>query len=224
VLDHLGAWDEVLSLVKFTYNNNFHASIGMTSYEALYDRRCKTPLSWYQDGETVVVGPELLKQTTKKVKHIQDRMKASHSRQKSYADQRRPLEFTPRDHVFLRITPTTGVGRAISLRKLSPKFISPYQILRRIGPVAYEITLPLQLANLHSVFHVSQLMKYVPDRAHVLEMEDLRVRGDLSMEVQPVGLGGRQTRQLRGKSISLVQVVDMRSQGGLLLEDLMKIE
>jgi len=91
----------------------------------------------------VVVGPELLRQTTEKVKLIQERMKASQSRQKSYADQRRrPLEFAPGDHVFLRITPTTSAGKAIRSRKLSPKFIGPYQILRRIGPVAYEIALP----------------------------------------------------------------------------------
>ena len=66
VLDHLGAWDEVLPLVEFTYNNSFHASISIAPYEALYGRRCRTPLCWYQDGESVVVGPELLRQTTEK--------------------------------------------------------------------------------------------------------------------------------------------------------------
>jgi len=134
-------------------------------------------------------------------------MKASQSRHKSYADQRRSLEFATGDHVFFRITPTTGVGRVIRSRKLSPKFIGPYQILRRIGLVAYEIALPPQLSNLHSVFHVSQLRKYVPDPSHVLEREDLQITGDLSVEVQPVGLGDSQTRQFRGKSISLVQVI-----------------
>jgi len=143
VLDHLAAWDEVMPLVEFTYNNSFHASIGKMPYEALHGKRCNTPLCWYQDGESVVVGPELLRQTTKKVKLIQERMKASQSRQKSYVDQRRrPLEFVVGDHVFLRITLTTGLGRAIRSRKLSPKFIRPYQILRRIRPVAYEIALP----------------------------------------------------------------------------------
>ncbi|XP_027933068.1 uncharacterized protein LOC114188674 [Vigna unguiculata] len=174
VLDHLGAWDEVLPLVEFTYNNSFHTSIGMAPYEALYGRRCRTPLCWYQDGESVMVGPELLRQTTKKVKLIQERMKASQSRQKSYADQRRrPLEFAVGDHIFLRITPTTGVGRAIRSRKLSPKFIGSYQILRRIRPVAYEIALPPQLSNLHPIFLVSQLRRYVADPSHVLEAEDL---------------------------------------------------
>ena len=219
VLDHLGTWDEVLPLVEFTYNNSFHTSIGMAPYEALYGRRCRTPLCWYQDGESVVVGPELLRQTTEKVKLIQERMKASQSRQKSYADQRRrPLEFESGDHVFLRITPTTGVGRAIRQKKLSPRFIGPYQILRRIGPVAYEIALPPPLTNLHSVFHVSQLRKYVPDPSHVLEMEDLQIRGDLTVEVQPVGLGDVQLRQLKGKSIRLVQVIWDRRTGDFTWE------
>ena len=86
---------------------------------------------------------------------VRDRMLASQSRQKAYADRkRRPLEFAAGDHVFLRVTRTTGVGRALRSRKLSPKFLGPYQITRRIGPVAYEIALPPQLANLHPVFHV----------------------------------------------------------------------
>jgi len=174
ILDHLGAWDEVLPLIEFTYNNSFHASIGMAPYEALYGRRCRTPLCWYQDGETVLVGPELLEQTTEKVRMVRDRMLASQSRQKAYADRRRrPLEFAAGDHVFLRVTRTTGVGRALRSKKLSPKFLGPYQITRRIGPVAYEIALPPQLANLHPVFHVSQLRKYVFDPTHVLEAEDI---------------------------------------------------
>jgi len=137
ILDHLGAWDEVLPLIEFTYNNSFHASIGMAPYEALYGRRCRTPLCWYQDGEAVLVGPELLEQTTEKVRMVRDRMQASQSRQKAYADRRRRLlEFAADDHVFLRVTRTTGVGRVLRSRKLSPKFLGPYQITRRIGPVA----------------------------------------------------------------------------------------
>lgn len=74
MLDHMGRWGEILPLVKFTYNNSFHASIGIASYEALYGRKCRTSLCWYQDGEVVTLGPELLQQTTEKVKLIQERM------------------------------------------------------------------------------------------------------------------------------------------------------
>jgi len=135
VLDHLGAWDDVLPFIEFTYNNSFHASIGMTQYEALYRRKCRTPLYWYQDGEAVLVGPELLEQTTtEKVRMVRDRMQASQSRQKAYADRRtRPLEFATEDHVFLKVTRITSVGRALRSRKLSPKFLGPYKISKRIG-------------------------------------------------------------------------------------------
>ena len=96
----------MLPLVEFTYNNSYHSSIGIVPYEALYGRRCVTPMCWYQDGEAFVLGPEFLQQMTSKVKSIQDRMRATHSRQKSYVDtRRRPLVFDEGDHVFLRVTP-----------------------------------------------------------------------------------------------------------------------
>jgi len=111
---------------------------------------------------------------------VRDRLQASQSRQKAYVDRRRrPLEFEAGEHVFLRVTRTTSVGRVIRSRKLSPKFLGPYQILRRIEPVAYEIALPPQLANLHPIFHVSQQRKYVFDPSHVFEAEDVQVREDL---------------------------------------------
>ena len=121
------------------------------------------------------------------MKIIQDRMQATQSRQKSYADKRRRLlEFEAGDHVFLRVTPTAGIGRALKARKLTPRFIGPYQITRRIGPTAHEIALPPHLANLHNVFHVSQLRKYIADPTHVLEEDDVQVREDLMIEVGPV--------------------------------------
>jgi len=86
VLDNLGSWDEILPLVEFTYNNSYQTSIGMAPFEALYGRKCRTPLCWFQDGESMLIGPELIQQTNEKVKKIQDRLKTSFSRQKSYAD------------------------------------------------------------------------------------------------------------------------------------------
>jgi len=101
-------------LIEFTYNNSFHSTIGMAPYEALYGRRCRTPLCWLEHGEALTLGPEVVQQTTEKVKLIQERMRTAQSRQKSYQDKRRKdLEFEVGDHVFLRVTPWTGVGRAL---------------------------------------------------------------------------------------------------------------
>lgn len=122
VLEQRGSWDSFLPLIEFTYNNSFHSSIGMVPYEALYGRRCRTPLCWVDSSESIALGPEVVQQTTEKVKLIQERMRAAQSRQKSYYDKRRKdLEFAVGDHVFLRVTPWTGVGRALKSRKLTPR-------------------------------------------------------------------------------------------------------
>ena len=106
--------------------------------------------------------PEIVQQTTEKVKLIREKMKASQSRQKSYHDKRRKdLEFQEGDHVFFRVTPMTSVGRAQKTKKLTLRFIGPYQISERVGTVAYRLGLPTYLLNLHDVFLVSQLRKYV---------------------------------------------------------------
>ncbi|KAK2417415.1 putative mitochondrial protein [Trifolium repens] len=208
VLDDRGSWDDVLPLIEFTYNNSFHASIGMAPYEALYGRRCQTPLCWYQDGESMIVGPKMVQQTTDKVRKIRAMMKVAQDRQKSYADRRRrPLEFGEGDHVFLRVTPTTGVGRALKAKKLTPKFIGPYQITERIGKVAYRIALPPVLSLIHDVFHVSQLRKYTPDPSHVITPDDIQLRDNLSFEVPPIKIADRKMKRLRTKEIPLVKVI-----------------
>ena len=208
ILEQGGSWDSFLPLIEFTYNNSFHSSIGMAPFEALYGRRCRTPLCWYESGESVLLGPEIVQQTTEKVKMIQEKMKASQSRQKSYHDKRRKaLEFQEGDHVFLRVTPMTGVGRALKSRKLTPRFIGPYQILKRVGDVAYQIALPPSLSNLHSVFHVSQLRKYIPDSSHVIELDNVEVRENLTYEALPLQIGDRKVKKLRGKEIPLVKVI-----------------
>nr|KYP35106.1 Transposon Ty3-G Gag-Pol polyprotein [Cajanus cajan] len=202
VLDHLGSWKEVLPLVEFTYNNSYHSSIGMVPFEALYDRRCKTPLCWYQEGELVVVGPGVGFQTLEMVRQIQE------SRQKSYVDRRRrPLDIKEVEHVFLRVTPTTGVERAVRAKKLTPRFIGPYQILCRVGPVAYQLALPLVLSNLHNVFHVSSLRKYIKDPSHLVEMDEVQVRENLTYEERSVAVVDHKLKDLRGKSTSLVKVL-----------------
>ncbi|XP_058774497.1 uncharacterized protein LOC131648787 [Vicia villosa] len=208
VLEQGGSWSAHLPLIEFTYNNSHHSSIGMAPFEALYGRRCRTPLCWHESGEGVVLGPEIVRETTEKVKMIREKMKASQSRQKSYHDKRRKeLEFESGDHVFLRVTPVTGVGRALKSKKLTPRFIGPYQISERVGTVAYRVALPPNLSNLHDVFHVSQLRKYVPDPSHVILMDNVQVRENLTVETMPIRITDREIKSLRGKDIPLVKVV-----------------
>jgi len=108
--------------------------------------------------------------------------------------------------VFLRVTPITGVGRALKSKKLTPRFIGPYQILERIGEVAYRVALPPSLANLHEVFHVSQLRRYIHDPSHVVQIDDVQVRDNLTVETSPMRIEDRELKQLRGKEIALVKV------------------
>ena len=101
----------------------------------------------------------------------------------------------------------TGVGRALKSKKLTPRFIGPYQISENIGPVAYRVGLPPHLSNLHDVFHVSQLRKYVSDPSHVIQSDDVQVRDNLTVETLLVRIDDRKVNTLRGKEIPLVRVV-----------------
>lgn len=153
-----------MPLVQFAYNNSHHSTIGMAPYEALYHRKCRTPLCWSDMGDKGILGPELVRETTDKIQKIRQQIKVAQIRQKSYADNRwRPLEFEEGDHVFLRVTPTIGIGRAIQAKKLSPRLIRPFQILQRVGPISYKLGLLSSLSSLHDVFNVSHLKKYIPD-------------------------------------------------------------
>ena len=135
-------------------------------------------------------------------------MVTAQSRQKSYQGKRRKvLEFKVGDHVFLRVTLWTRVGWALKSQKLTPRFIDPFQILKKVDPIAYQIALPPSLSNLHNVFHVSQLCKYFHDPSHVVELDDIQVKENLTYETLPLRIEDRWTKHLRGKKISLVKVI-----------------
>ena len=116
-----------------------------------------------------MLDPEILQQTQDIVTKIRERIKAAQDRQKSYADNRRKeIEFAVGDKVFLKIAPMKGIMRFGKKGKLSPRFIGPFEILERIGDLAYRLALPPNLSGVHNVFHVSMLRKYVYDPSHVL--------------------------------------------------------
>ncbi|XP_019105544.1 uncharacterized protein LOC109135256 [Beta vulgaris subsp. vulgaris] len=142
------------------------------------------------------------------VRKIREKMKEAQDRQKKYADlRRRKLEFEEGDRVFLKVSPTKGVKRFGMRGKLSPKFIRPYEILRRVGEVAYELALSVELSKVHNVFHVSQLRKYVHDPSHILTYEPLRIDESLSYEERPVRILDKREQVLRNQVIPLVKVL-----------------
>ena len=130
-------------------------------------------------GESSTTGPDLIQDTTEKVGLIWKRLLTTQNRQKSYADKRRrPLEFEAGDHVFLKVMPKRGVVIFGKQRKLSPRFIRPFEVLERVEAVAYRLALPPSLSGVHVVFHVSMLRKYTPDPTHVVDRGELVIDAD----------------------------------------------
>ena len=161
-----------------------------------------------ETGENFLLGPNLVQETTEKIKTIQERLLTAQSRQKSYADQRRrPLEFDVGDHVFLKISPRRGVKRFGKSGKLAPRFIGPFEVLERVGVVAYKLALPPQLANVHNVFHVSMLRKYHPDPSHVIDWGELTLDEQTSFVDRPVKILDYKEQVLRTKTIPIVKVL-----------------
>ena len=208
ILELKGNWDAYLPLAEFAYNNSYQSSVGMAPFEALYGRKCRSPLCWTELSERSIIGPEIVDQTSRQIENIRQKLITAQSRQKSYADRRRrPLEFEIGDHVFLKVSPVTGVGRSIKVRKLNPKYLGPFEILAKVGPVAYRLALPPNLAQIHDVFHVSQLKKYQPDPSHIIEYENVALQDNLSFVVSPDRIIDVKVKQLRNKYIPLVKVV-----------------
>src|SRR3954462_15094672 len=116
------------------------------------------------------------------------------------------LEFQEGYHVFMKVTPMTGIGRALKSKKLTPRFIGPFQISERVGEVAYRVALPPMLENLHDVFHVSQLRKYISDPSHVIQVDDVQVKDNLMVETLPVRIEDRRLKQCEARKIALVKV------------------
>ncbi|KAK5775545.1 hypothetical protein PVK06_043446 [Gossypium arboreum] len=180
----------------------------MAPYEALYGRRCRTPSCWTELGERQVLGPELVADTEDKVKLIRDRLKEASDRQKSYADlKRKEIEYSVGDMVFLKVSPWKKILRFGKKGKLSPRFIGPYRVLKRVGPVAYQLELPPELDRIHNVFHVSMLRRYRSDPTHVVPVAEIEVRTDLTFEEELVQILDRDVKVLRRKSVPLVKVL-----------------
>ena len=174
VMEFTGSWDRYISLMEFAYNNSYQSSIGMVPYEALYGWRCRTPVCWIELNEQKVIGPDIVKDIEVKVQVIGKRLKATNDQQKSYADlKRKDIEYEVGDKVFLKVSSWRKILRFSQKGKLSLRFIGPYEVLERIGPVAYRLALPPELVKLHDVSHVSMLWRYRSDESHILPVQEI---------------------------------------------------
>ncbi|GKA94351.1 putative reverse transcriptase domain-containing protein, partial [Tanacetum coccineum] len=143
VIDFGNGWVKHLPLVEFSYNNSYHASIKAAPFEALYGRKCRSPVCWAEVGEVQLTGPEIVQETTEKVIQIKQRIQAARDRQKSYADlKRKPMEFQVGDRVMLKVSPWKGVVRFGKRGKLNPRYVGPFKVLAKVGAVAYKLELP----------------------------------------------------------------------------------
>ncbi|GJV42767.1 putative reverse transcriptase domain-containing protein [Tanacetum coccineum] len=183
VLDFGGSWDVHLLLVEFSYNNSYHSGVRCASFEALYGRKCRSPIMWAEVG------------------------KVARDRQKSYADKRRkPLEFCVGEFVLLKMSPWKGVVHIGKKRKLAPRLVGPFEITKRIGLVAYRLRLPGELNGVHDTFHVSNLKKCLADPTLQVPLDEIQVDAKLNFMEKPVEILEREFKKPKHSRIAIVKV------------------
>ncbi|GJV78028.1 putative reverse transcriptase domain-containing protein [Tanacetum coccineum] len=206
-IDFGKGWVNHLPLVEFSYNNSYHASIKAAPFEALYGRKCHSPVCWTKVREAQILGPELIQETTEKIVQIKQRMQAARDRQKSYADlKRKPMEFQVRDKVMLKVSPWKGVVRFGKRGKLNPRYVGPFKVLEKVGEVAYKLELPEELSRVHNTFHVSNLKKCHADEPLAVPLDGLHFDDKLHFVEELVEIVDREVKRLKQSRIPLVKV------------------
>ncbi|GJV57210.1 putative reverse transcriptase domain-containing protein [Tanacetum coccineum] len=206
-LDFGKGWERYLPLVEFSYNNNFHASIKVAPFEALYSRKCRSPVCWAEVRDVQLTGPGIIHETTEKIVQIRQNLQAARDQQKSYANIRQKLlEFQVGDRVTLKVSPRKGVIRFGKRGKLNPRYIRPFKILKRVSPVAYTLELPKEPSIVHSTFYVFNLKKCLSDESLVISMKELRLDDKLEFVEEPIEIMDREVKQLKQSRIPIVKV------------------
>ncbi|GKB34306.1 putative reverse transcriptase domain-containing protein [Tanacetum coccineum] len=206
-MNFVKGWERHLPLVEFSYNNSYHANIKAAPFKALYGRKCRSPVCWAKVGDVQLTGPEIIHETTEKIVQIRQRLQAVRDRQRSYANVRRkPLKFHVGDRVMLKVSPRKGVIQFKRRGKLNPRYIGPFKILKRVGPVAYTLELPKELSNVYSTFYISNLKKCLSDESLVIPMKELRLDDKLNFIEELVEIMDREVKQLRQSRIPIVKL------------------
>ncbi|GJT34224.1 putative reverse transcriptase domain-containing protein [Tanacetum coccineum] len=176
VIDFGNGWVKHFPLVEFSYNKSYHASIKAAPFEALYGRKCRSPVCWAEVGEVQLTSPETVQETTEKVIRIKQRIQAACDRQKSYVDLKcKRMEFQVGDRVMLKVSPWKGVVRFGKRGKLNPIYVGPFKVLAKVGAVAYKFELTQELSRFHNTFHVSNLKKCYADEPLAVLLDRLHI-------------------------------------------------
>nr|GEZ90902.1 putative reverse transcriptase domain-containing protein [Tanacetum cinerariifolium] len=207
VLDLGKRWEKHLPLVQFSYNYSYHVIIKVAPFEALYGRKCRSPVCWAEVEDVQLTEPKIIHEATEKIVQIRQNKQAARDRQKRYANVRRkPLEFQVGYRVMLKVSPRKGVIRFGKQGKLNPWYIGPFKILERIGPVAYIIELPKELSNVQNTFYISNLKKCLSDKSLVIPMKELRLDDKLNFVEEPVEIMDQEVKKLKQSRIPIVKV------------------
>jgi hypothetical protein len=193
------SWDKCLSLAEFSYNNSYQASLKMAPFDALYGRRCSTPLNWSEAGERTLFGLDFVKDAKERVQVIKENLKMAQMRQKGYHDKgTTPRHFEVGDYMYLKVSPTKGVQRFSVKGKLALRYIGPYEVIEVCGPVAYRIQMSEQFSPVHNVFHVTQLKKGMPvPENEVITEANAWIEPDFSLVEHPLKVLDQKERKTR---------------------------
>ncbi|GJT47563.1 putative reverse transcriptase domain-containing protein [Tanacetum coccineum] len=207
VIDFGKGWVKHLPLVEFSYNNSYHASIKAAPFEALYGRKCRSPVCWAEVGEVQLTGPEIVQETTEKIIQIKQRIQAARDRQKSYADlKHKPMEFQVGDRVMLKVSPWKGVVRFGKRGKLNPRYVGPFKVLAKVGAVADKLELPQELSRVYHTFHVSNLKKCYFDEPLAVLLDGIHIDDKLYFVEEPIEIMDREVKRLKQSCIPIVKV------------------